>query len=73
MVILFLERLRRKDEAVRQALLEKQQLVADILHVPHEDFSTIAEIAAQPSHDKEAAEVVLAAINQGISNLSYFF
>ncbi|KAJ1521308.1 hypothetical protein ONE63_002986 [Megalurothrips usitatus] len=59
-----IERLRRKDEAVRQALLEKQQLVADILHVPREDFNTIAEIAAQPSHDKEAAEVVLAAINQ---------
>lgn len=59
-----IERLRRKDEAVRQALLEKQQLVADILHVPREEFSTIAEIAAQPSHDKEAAEVVLAAINQ---------
>lgn len=57
--------MRRKDEAVRQALLEKQQLVADILHVPREDFNTIAEIAAQPSHDKEAAEVVLAAINQG--------
>lgn len=33
--------------------------------MPHEDFNTIAEIAAQPSHDKEAAEVVLAAINQG--------
>jgi hypothetical protein len=61
------EQLRRKDEAIRQALAEKQQLVADILHVPREEFENIAELAGEPSVDKEATELVLAAINQGIS------
>lgn len=61
------EQLRRKDEAIRLALADKQQLVADILHVPREEFENIAELAGEPSVDKEATELVLAAINQGIS------
>lgn len=50
---------------IRQALEEKKRLVADILHVPKDDFDTIAELAAEPSRDKEATEIVLAAVNQG--------
>lgn len=67
--------MRRKDEAIRQALAEKQQLVADILHVPREEFENIAELAAEPSKDKEATEIVLAAVNQGnyLFNTSNFF
>jgi hypothetical protein len=61
------EQLRRKDEAIRLALAEKQQLVADILHVPREEFENIAELAGEPSVDKEATELVLAAVNQGTS------
>jgi hypothetical protein len=61
----YVEQLRRKDEAIRLALAEKQQLVADILHVPREEFENIAELAGEPSVDKEATELVLAAINQG--------
>ena len=64
---LFLEQLRRKDEAIRQALTEKQQLVADILHVPKDEFENIAELAGEPSVDKEATELVLAAVSQGTS------
>ena len=64
-LIVFLEQLRRKDEAIRQALTEKQQLVADILHVPKDEFENIAELAGEPSVDKEATELVLAAISQG--------
>ncbi|XP_023714771.1 rho guanine nucleotide exchange factor 12 isoform X5 [Cryptotermes secundus] len=59
-----IEQLRRKDEAIRLALADKQQLVADILHVPREEFENIAELAGEPSVDKEATELVLAAINQ---------
>ncbi|KAJ4436320.1 hypothetical protein ANN_18951 [Periplaneta americana] len=59
-----IEQLRRKDEAIRLALAEKQQLVADILHVPREEFENIAELAGEPSLDKEATELVLAAVNQ---------
>lgn len=55
-----------KDEEIRKALLAKQQLVADVLHVPKEEFDTIVDIAGEPSVDKEAAELVLAAVNQGI-------
>jgi len=66
-LIVFLEQLRRKDEAIRQALSEKQQLVADILHVPKDEFENIAELAGEPSVDKEATELVLAAVSQGIS------
>lgn len=59
------EQIRVKDEEIRKALLAKQQLVADILHVPKEEFQTIAEMAGEPSVDREAAELVLAAVNQG--------
>ena len=62
---LFTEQLRRKDEAIRLALSEKQHLVADILHVPREEFENIADLAGEPSLDKEATELVLAAVNQG--------
>lgn len=62
------ERLRRKDELIKEALQEKQKLVADILHVPKEEFETISDIAGEPMYDKEASEVVLAAVNQGISH-----
>lgn len=54
---------------IRQALEEKKRLVADILHVPKEDFENIAELAAEPSKDKEATEIVLAAVSQGRSSL----
>ncbi|XP_063236975.1 rho guanine nucleotide exchange factor 11-like isoform X2 [Bacillus rossius redtenbacheri] len=59
-----IEKLRRKDEEIRLALEEKQQLVAEILHVPREEFDTIADLAGEPSLDKDASELVLAAVNQ---------
>jgi hypothetical protein len=63
----FSECLRRKDEVIKQALLEKQLLVADILNIPKEDFEHVADIASEPSAlDKEPAELILAAINQSI-------
>lgn len=59
-----LEKLRRKDELVRQALFEKQVLVADILHVPREEFEAIADLAGEQTGDKDATELILAAVNQ---------
>lgn len=63
----FSECLRRKDEIIKQALIEKQLLVADILNIPKEDFEHVADMASEPSSmEKEPAELILAAISQGI-------
>lgn len=59
------EKLRRKDAEVSRALQEKQRLIAEILNVPVEDFENIVDIASQPSQDKDAKEVLLAALAQG--------
>ncbi|XP_039306176.1 rho guanine nucleotide exchange factor 11 isoform X2 [Solenopsis invicta] len=60
-----IEHLRRKDEIIKQALLEKQLLMADILNIPKEDFEHVADIASEPSTvEKEPTELILAAINQ---------
>ncbi|XP_077272585.1 rho guanine nucleotide exchange factor 2 isoform X2 [Temnothorax americanus] len=60
-----IECLRRKDEIIKQALLEKQVLMADILNIPKEDFEHVADIASEPSAmEKEPAELILAAISQ---------
>ncbi|XP_014249554.1 rho guanine nucleotide exchange factor 11 isoform X3 [Cimex lectularius] len=59
-----LEKLKRKDELVRRTLYEKQAIVADILHVPREEFDNIVELAGEPAIDKEPSELVLAAVSQ---------
>ncbi|XP_072764898.1 rho guanine nucleotide exchange factor 12 isoform X1 [Anoplolepis gracilipes] len=60
-----IESLRRKDEIIKQALLEKHVLMADILNIPKEDFEHVADIASEPSAvEKEPAELILAAISQ---------
>ena len=49
-------------------------MVADILNLSQEDFEHVADIASEPSEiEKEPAELILAAINQGvIRNLIHF-
>ncbi|XP_011861352.1 PREDICTED: rho guanine nucleotide exchange factor 12 isoform X3 [Vollenhovia emeryi] len=60
-----IECLRRKDEIIKQALQEKQSLMADILNIPKEDFEHVADIASEPSTaEKEPTELILAAISQ---------
>ncbi|KAL6428551.1 hypothetical protein ACFW04_007884 [Cataglyphis niger] len=59
-----IECLRRKDEIIKQALLEKHILMADILNIPKEDFEHVADIASEPSAEKEPTELILAAISQ---------
>ena len=61
----FTEKLRRKDLEVSRALEEKQRLIADILHIPFDDFEHIVDIASQPTPDRDAREVLLAALAQG--------
>lgn len=45
---------------------EKQGLIADILQIPRQNFEIIADIASQPTPGKEANEVLLAALQQGL-------
>ncbi|XP_046628149.1 rho guanine nucleotide exchange factor 11 isoform X2 [Neodiprion virginianus] len=60
-----IERLRRKDALIKEALMEKQALVADILNVPREDFEHLADMASEPSPiQKEPTELILAAVSQ---------
>ncbi|XP_030755908.1 rho guanine nucleotide exchange factor 12 isoform X2 [Sitophilus oryzae] len=44
-----LEQIRRKDALVKQALAEKENLVADLLSIPREHFEHIADMAASTS------------------------
>lgn len=59
-----LEKLRRKDAIIRQELQEKQALIADVLHIPREEFEHVADIANDAEGDKDAKELVLAALMQ---------
>lgn len=68
----YIGKLKRKDETIRQALAEKQALVADMLNVPREDFETIADMAGEPALDKDPAELLLASVNQGTSSRASF-
>lgn len=59
------EHLRRKDLKIRQALEEKQHIIADILNIPHEHFENVADMAGEPAvGNKEPRELVLAAMYQ---------
>ena len=46
---------------------EKQKLIADILHIPIDEFDNIVDIASQPAPDRDARDVLLAALAQGKS------
>ena len=66
----FPEKLRRKDLEVARALEEKQELILDILHLnsPHlsgEDPTDDHTSSAQPGLQKDAKEILLAALAQG--------
>lgn len=64
-----LEQIKRKDEEVRRALADKEDLVADLLSIPREEYKLIADMASEVTNnksysDKEPSELVLAAVFQ---------
>jgi hypothetical protein len=60
------EYLRRKDEVIKQALIEKQCIVANILNIPKADVGHITETGSDLAvAEKEPADLILAAIGQG--------
>ena len=65
------EKLRQKDEEVSRILEEKQRIISEILHIPEEDFETIADIASSTAEAREAREILLAALSQAKS-LTHF-
>ncbi|XP_072375594.1 rho guanine nucleotide exchange factor 12 isoform X3 [Diabrotica undecimpunctata] len=59
------EQIRRKDAMVKQALEDKEGLVADMLSIPREHFEHIADMASMdPSNGRDPSERVLASIFQ---------
>ncbi|XP_058799501.1 rho guanine nucleotide exchange factor 12 isoform X2 [Phymastichus coffea] len=60
-----IESLRRKDEVIKQALIEKQSIVANILNIPKSDVEHLAEPTSELSGvEKEPSELILTAIGQ---------
>ncbi|KRT81051.1 hypothetical protein AMK59_5076, partial [Oryctes borbonicus] len=65
-----LEQIKRKGDVVRQALEDKENLVADLLSIPREDYHHIADMAVEEAKNKELTEreptaLVLASLYQG--------
>lgn len=61
-----IESLRRKDEVIKQALIEKQSIVANILNIPKADVEHVTETTPDIPHvEKEPAELILTAIGHG--------
>jgi len=61
------EKLRQKDEEVSRILEEKQRLISEILHINDDDFDTIADVAANATYNKDARDILLAALSQAKS------
>ncbi|XP_065563903.1 uncharacterized protein LOC136029437 isoform X6 [Artemia franciscana] len=64
-----LEKLRRKDQLIRAALVEKQRLVAEVLHVSPDELDSLVQLDSTPlkganQEAQEARDLVLAAIMQ---------
>ncbi|XP_064470907.1 uncharacterized protein LOC135385494 isoform X2 [Ornithodoros turicata] len=53
------ERLRRKDQEVLNAIREKQDIVSEILRIPKGDYENVAEISEQAGGDKGPMELLL--------------
>lgn len=74
-----LEQIRRKDALVKQALAEKEDLVADMLAIPREHFEHIADMAsaaatnAMNSHTSDITDRLLASVFQVRKRINNFF
>lgn len=65
------EKLRQKDEEVSRILEEKQRLISEILHINDDDFDTIADVAGNATYNKDARDILLAALSQAKSLTSF--
>ena len=63
----FSEKIRRKDLEVARALEEKHRLVAEYYQLPYSGDQSIEDTASD-TNERDAREVLLAALVQGIQN-----
>ncbi|XP_044751624.1 rho guanine nucleotide exchange factor 12 isoform X2 [Coccinella septempunctata] len=59
-----IEQVRRKDEEVRRALKEKENLIADLLSIPQQEFHTIADMVSEEDHASDCINLTVASIYQ---------
>ncbi|KAK9891313.1 hypothetical protein WA026_014555 [Henosepilachna vigintioctopunctata] len=59
-----IEQIRRKDEVVRRALADKENLIADLLGIPQEDFHTIADLVGEEVNVADPVNLTMASIFQ---------
>lgn len=50
--------------------MRKQEIVAELLLIPRDQFETIADLASEPTAEKEASEIALACFHQGRRKIS---
>lgn len=58
------ESLRRHGEVIQNSVTEMEKIICEINRVPHEHFTEIADIAAQPEAQSDLADLALAAFSQ---------
>ncbi|KAL3284889.1 hypothetical protein HHI36_019025 [Cryptolaemus montrouzieri] len=59
-----IEQIRRKDEEVRRALADKENLIADLLSIPQQDFHTIADMVGEEEAVADPVNLIMASIYQ---------
>lgn len=61
-----LESLRRKDEIIKQALIEKQELIESLLHIPQKNLEDVKTDSDGVKGEKEPLQLIVNAIEQGM-------
>ena len=66
-----LEKLKQKDEEVSRILDEKQKLIGEILDINEDEFDTVADVASSRGGERDARDILLAALAQARSLTSF--
>jgi len=59
-----MEKLRRRDDVIKESLDEKRRIISDILQCPEADLDHIADVAAEVNDEKDEKALILAAVSQ---------
>ncbi|XP_045464464.1 rho guanine nucleotide exchange factor 11 isoform X6 [Harmonia axyridis] len=61
-----IEQIRRKHEEIKRALKEKENLIADLLSIPQQEFHTIADMVSEEDSNSDSINLTMASIYQTI-------